>query len=178
MNYDKFTEKSREALAGAQQLAATMNHQELVGLHLLASLLHDSEGLVGALLGKLGQERTRVEQEVMRGLSRLPQVTGDGATQVYMGREGMQVLQAAEDEAGKLRDEFISVEHLFLGILEKSKAAGEILSRLGITRERVFNAMKEVRGNQRVTSATPEASFQALEKYGKDLTALAAKDKL
>ncbi|HQC54056.1 MAG TPA: Clp protease N-terminal domain-containing protein, partial [Lentisphaeria bacterium] len=160
MNYDKFTEKSREALAGAQQLAATMNHQELVGLHLLASLLHDSEGLVGALLGKLGQERTRVEQEVMRGLSRLPQVTGDGATQVYMGREGMQVLQAAEDEAGKLRDEFISVEHLFLGILEKSKAAGEILSRLGITRERVFNAMKEVRGNQRVTSATPEASFQ------------------
>ncbi|MGI6355444.1 MAG: ATP-dependent chaperone ClpB [Lentisphaerae bacterium] len=178
MNYDKFTEKSREALGGAQQLAATMNHQELVGLHLLAALLRDSEGLVGALLGKLGHERTRVEQEVMRGLSRLPQVTGDGATQVYMGREGMQVLQAAEDEAKQLRDEYISVEHLFLGILEKSKAAREILSRLGITRERVLSAMKEVRGNQRVTSATPETSFQALEKYGKDLTKLAAQDKL
>ncbi len=178
MNYDKFTEKSREALGGAQQLAATMNHQELVGLHLLAALLKDGEGLVGALLGKLGHDRNRVEQEVMRGLSRLPKVSGDGATQVYMGREGAQVLQAAEEEAGKLRDEFISVEHLLLGILEKSRAAGEILARLGVTRESILGAMKEVRGNQRVTSATPEASFQALEKYGKDLTALAAQDKL
>ena len=178
MNYDKFTEKSREALGGAQQLAATMNHQELVGLHVLAALLKDGEGLVGALLGKLGHDRNRVEQEVMRGLSRLPKVSGDGATQVYMGREGAQVLQAAEEEAGKLRDEFISVEHLLLGVLEKSRAAGEILARLGVTRESILGAMKEVRGNQRVTSATPEASFQALEKYGKDLTALAAQDKL
>ncbi|MDD4538241.1 MAG: ATP-dependent chaperone ClpB [Lentisphaeria bacterium] len=178
MNYDKFTEKSREALGAAQQIAATMNHQELTDLHLLAALLKDSEGMVTALLQKMKQDPKQVNQEIDQALARIPQVTGDGATQVYMGRDGAKILQAAEEKAGQLKDEYISVEHLLYGIVSKGREAAAILKRHGVNEDSLLQALQSVRGNQRVTSATPEATFQALEKYGKDLTALAAQDKL
>jgi ATP-dependent Clp protease ATP-binding subunit ClpB len=178
MNYDKFTEKSREALGAAQQIAATMNHQELSDLHLLAALLKDSEGMVPALLQKMQQEPRQLAQKLDQALGRIVQVTGDGATQVYMGRVGAKILQAAEEQAKQLKDEYISVEHLFYGILSKGREAAALLKRHGVNEDSLLKALQSMRGNQRVISATPEASFQALEKYGKDLTALAAQDKL
>ena len=113
-----------------------------------------------------------------RELARLPQVQGPGAGQVYVSREVAQVLQAAEQEAAGLKDEYVSVEHLLLALLEQGGRAANALRSATVDRKALLNALKEVRGNQRVTSATPEGTFQALEKYGRDLTALAAQDKL
>jgi ATP-dependent Clp protease ATP-binding subunit ClpB len=178
MNLEKFTERSREALGAAQQIAATMNHQEITGLHLLAALLKQEDGLVGALLQKLGQSPASVASQTDRALSKRPSVQGPGATQVYMSKEASQVLQQAEEEADALKDEYISVEHLLLALIERTDEAARVLSAAGITRDRVLGALREVRGNQRVTSPTPESTFQALEKYGRDLTQLAAQDRL
>ena len=179
MNLEKFTERSREALGAAQQIAAGMNHQELVGLHLLAALLKQTDGLAFSLLEKIGVSASALTAEVDQALARLPQVQGPGATQVYMSKEAAQVLQLAEEEANKLKDEYISVEHLLLALLDKGDSAAEILRRAGITgRDQMLEALQKIRGNQRVTSPNPESTFQALEKYGRDLTQLAAQDKL
>ena len=153
MNYDKFTEKSREALGVAQQIAATMNHQELTDLHLLAALLKDSDGMASALLQKMKQDPKQVNQEIDQALARIPQVTGDGVTQVYMGRDGAKILQVAEEKAGQLKDEYISVEHLLYGIVSKGREAAAILMRHGVSDDSLMQALQSVRGNQRVTSA-------------------------
>ncbi|NLF17697.1 MAG: ATP-dependent chaperone ClpB, partial [Lentisphaerae bacterium] len=178
MDMEKFTEKSREALLGAQQLAATQQHQEVTGLHLLKALLGQSEGLIPALLGKAGQDASGLERAVDRELSRLPRVQGPGAGQVYAGRDLSQVLHKAQDEAGLLKDDYVSVEHLLLALMEQGGRVGAVLAGAGLNRDGILAALREVRGNQRVTSPTPEGTFQALEKYGRDLTALASQDKL
>ena len=177
MNYDKFTEKSRECFADAQQSAARMNHQELTGLHLFAAMLRQKDGVVCALLQKQNKDIPTLLANVDQELNKLPQVQG-GNEQVYLGRECNKIIQTAEDKAKQLKDEYISTEHLLLGIIEKSDTARDILKLHGIDTKIILDAMKEVRGNQRVTTPTPEDSFQALEKYGKDLTALAAQNKL
>ncbi|MFA6930148.1 MAG: ATP-dependent chaperone ClpB [Lentisphaeria bacterium] len=177
MNYDKLTEKARECFAEAQQIAGKMNHQELQGLHLLAGLLRQSGGIGPAILTKAGTDLKKLSKEVDCSLGALPQVTGEGA-QVYLGSEGNQILQHAQEFAASMRDEFISAEHLLAGILAKGRKAGELLRQNGVTHESLLTAMKAVRGNQRVTSPTAEETFQSLEKYGKDLTALASQNKL
>jgi ATP-dependent Clp protease ATP-binding subunit ClpB len=178
MDQEKYTEKSREALTAAQQVAAAQNHQEIAAVHLLRALLSQREGLIPALLSKAGTDPAGLGAAVDRELARLPQVQGPGAGQVYASREFTQVLQAAEHEAAGLKDEYVSVEHLLLALLEQGGRAATALRTAGVDRKALLNALKEVRGNQRVTSATPEGTFQALEKYGRDLTALAAQDKL
>ncbi|MFA4944968.1 MAG: ATP-dependent chaperone ClpB [Lentisphaeria bacterium] len=178
MNLERFTQKSQEALVSAQQKAAAANHQELVPLHLLAALLEPEEGVAGALLRKLGADLGAVRGEVERRLERLPRVSGPGAGQVYGSRAFAKVLEQAEAEAKLLKDEYVSVEHLLLAMLEADPACQELFRRLGLDRGRLLGGLREVRGSQRVTSANPEATFAALEKYGRDLTRLAQQDKL
>ena len=177
MNYDKFTELSRDCLGAAQQIAARMGHQELVGLHLLAAMLRQSSGLGTIILERAGLSLKSLSQEVDRALGSLVRVSG-AAAQVYMGSEGNKVLQRAQELADSMRDDYISVEHLLAGILEQGGKAGEILRRHGLSFEKLLETMKQVRGNQRVSSPNAEDNFQSLEKYGKDLTAMASQNKL
>ena len=173
---NNFTEKSRLALQGAQQLAAAKKHQELTGLHILASLLRDNEGLVPAILGKLNKDVRLLMGDVDRALAKLPQVSG-GSNEVYMGREAAAVLEAAGELAKSFKDDYVSVEHLLLALCDNSSECARILKDNGIEKRALEAAVKAVRGNQRVTTDNPEGTFQSLEKYGKDLTALAAKGK-
>ena len=177
MNYDKFTEKSRACFAFAQQLAGKMHHQELTGLHLLAGMLDDQEGIACSMLTKMGVDLKDLRQAVDAELSRLPSVTGDGV-QVYLGSEGTAILQSAEDFAAQLKDDYLSVEHLLYGIMKSGRTSGGLLSARGVKEETYLSALQAVRGNQRVTSENPEATFESLSKYGKDLTRLAQQGKL
>ena len=178
MNYDKFTEKSREALGEAQQMAAKMNHQELTGLHLLAALLKQTDGPVCSMLSRMNVDLNSLNQEINDELNRINQVTGSGAGQVYLGQEGTQILQEAEEFAKQLKDDYISVDHLLIGMTVKGQAVKRLLERHNVTKESLLPVLKDVRGNQRVTTPTPEATFEALSKYGKDLTELAHHGKL
>jgi ATP-dependent Clp protease ATP-binding subunit ClpB len=181
MDLNRFTEKSQDALRSAQALATRRNHQGVDVEHLLAALLEEREGLATALLAAAGiapdAARARAEQE----LNRLPQVSGPGvgAQQVYITQRLVRLLTQAEDEAKGLKDEYVSVEHLLLAMLEETGgAAGRLLRSLGLTREHLMAALQKVRGHQRVTSPNPEATYQALERYGRDLTKLATQGKL
>ncbi len=178
MNPEKFTQKSQDALSTAQQLAAQSNHQNLTAIHLLAALLDQQDGLIPALVKKLGHNPEAARTAVASELTRIPKVAGPGANQVYPAREVSDVLQAAEMEMTALKDDYISVEHLFLALMETVPAISKLLGSLGIDRANALAALQELRGNQRITSPTPEGTFQALEKYGRDLTELARQDKL
>src|SRR5262245_50227847 len=181
MDLNRFTEKSQEALRAAQALALRRGHQSVDVEHLLAALVEESEGLTAALLAATGIAPSAVREQVEQELNRIPQVSGPGAgaQQVYVTQRLGRVLTQAEDEAKALKDEYVSVEHLFLAILgERGGAASRLLQSLGLTRERVMTALQKVRGHQRVTSTNPEATYQALERYGRDLTKLATQGKL
>lgn len=178
MNAEKYTEKSRQAIASAQQIAAAMNHQELTGLHILAALLKDNQGIVPAILEKMDKNPKAIAADVDRALTRLPQVSGNGADDIYMSRDAAATIQEAETLATKMGDDYVSVEHILVALMDKSPAAAEALKNNNVNKKAVEAAIKAIRGNQRVSSDNPESTFQALEKYGKDLTALAAKDKL
>ncbi len=177
MNMDRFTQKSQEALAAAHQLALSRNHTELTGLHLFASLLSQRDGVVPALFEKSGVAPRTLAEVVERRLGDLPRIQ-NGSSQVYTSREVARVLEAAGEEAAKVRDEYISVEHLLLALLEHSEAVSRICREAGVDREALMEALRQVRGNQRVTSQSPEDTFQALEKYGRDLTELARQERL
>ncbi|HEY6383039.1 MAG TPA: AAA family ATPase, partial [Pseudolabrys sp.] len=181
MDLNRLTEKSQEALRRAQALATRRNHQAVDVEHLLAALLEESEGLAAALLAACNIAPSAAREQIEKELNRVPQVSGPGtdAQQVYMTQRLSRVLTQAEDEAKSLNDEYVSIEHLLLAILaEKAGAAGRALQSLGLTRAKLMDALKKVRGHQRVTSPTPEATYQALERYGRDLTALADQGKL
>jgi ATP-dependent Clp protease ATP-binding subunit ClpB len=181
MDLNRFTEKSQEALRSAQALATRRSHQSVDVEHLLAALVEEAEGLTAALLAAAGIAPSAVRDQIEQELNRIPQVSGPGAgaQQVYVTQRLGRVLTQAEDEAKALKDEYVSVEHLLLAILgERGGAASRLLQSLGLTRERVMTALQKVRGHQRVTSANPEATYQALERYGRDLTKLATQGKL
>jgi ATP-dependent Clp protease ATP-binding subunit ClpB len=181
MDLNRLTEKSQEALRRAQALATRRNHQAVDVEHLLAALLEEPEGLAAAFLSACGIATNAVREQVERELNRIPQISGPGteAQQVYMTQRLARLLDQAEDEAKRLNDEYVSIEHLLLAMLgEKAGTSGRILQSLGLTRARLMEALKKVRGHQRVTSPTPEATYQALERYGRDLTKLAAEGKL
>ncbi|OGV64500.1 MAG: ATP-dependent chaperone ClpB [Lentisphaerae bacterium RIFOXYB12_FULL_65_16] len=175
---EKFTQKSQEALAAAQQLAATQGHQEILPLHLLSTLLTQDEGVAPAILEKLGKDASGLAARVNSELERLPKVSGPGSSQVYVSRVLSMVLQQAEAEAKSLKDEFVSVEHLLLALIEKAPEAARLLQAADVNRNSILTVLKDVRGNQRVTSQTPETTFNALLKYGRDLTQQARQDKL
>jgi ATP-dependent Clp protease ATP-binding subunit ClpB len=175
MQPDRFTVKSQEALERAGRLARDRGHQALAPEHLLHALLGDGRGTAAAVLKKLGVAREPLLQELEPALGRLPRVQG-GA--LYVGQELEAVLQAADREAERLKDEFISVEHLLLALAQGGGEAGRLLARHGVTPEAALKALDSIRGGQRVTDANPEDKYQALERYGRDLTAAARAGKL
>ncbi|MCW5556744.1 MAG: ATP-dependent chaperone ClpB [Verrucomicrobiae bacterium] len=177
MNFDKWTLKAQEALAAAQQIAQEQNHQQLDGEHLLLALIQQKDSLTPQVLQKLGIALPQLESALESELGRRARVSGGG--QSYPSQDLQQVLAAAVQEAGRLKDDFVSSEHLLLALIEKGGASLKgILSRQGITRDQVMKALAELRGNQRVTDQNPEGKFQALEKYGRDLTDLARQGKI
>ncbi|MDP7396733.1 MAG: ATP-dependent chaperone ClpB [Lentisphaeria bacterium] len=177
MNMERLTERSREAVANAHELAVKADHQYLVPLHLLAALLGQEDGLVPALLQKLEVPLADFDSAVHRELDGVPAVTGPGAGQVGATRELSKVMIDAEETAGRLNDDYVSVEHIFLA-LGSDPACSELMKQFKITRDLLLQALQEVRGNQRVTSTNPEATFDTLGKYAVDMTALAAQEKL
>jgi len=180
MDLNKFTEKAREALANSQKLAARLDHQSIDVEHVLISLLEQEKGLTSAILAKAGVAADALTIKLQRELEKLPRVTGgsgETANQYASGRF-TKLIATAEDEAKKLKDEYVSVEHLLLAATDDKGAAGKILKEFGVTRDRLLSAVKEVRGSQRVTTQNPEETYQALEKYGRDLTQLAQRGKL
>ena len=182
MDMNKLTRKSQEALANAQATASEYNHQQAAPEHLLSSMLKDSEGLIPQLLRKMNVDVEELRKSVDEELSKLPRVTGPGTEQgkIYITQRLERILNRAVERAKALKDEYISVEHLFLAILEEGSntTSGKILSRFGITEERFLQTLNEVRGSQRVQSADPEATYEALEKYGRDLVQAARNNKL
>ncbi|WP_378730795.1 ATP-dependent chaperone ClpB [Nocardia brasiliensis] len=175
MDTGNLTEKSQEALHEAQNVALRLGHPEVDGEHLLLALVEQEQGLVPRLLEQVGADPQAVRADLDRELSRRPKVTGPGVRpgQVMITRRLAALLEAAQREAKRLKDSYVSVEHLILALAEEGSgsAAGRILSSHGITRETFLSALTTVRGNQRVTSATPEGAYEALTKYGRDLVA-------
>ncbi|WP_433416651.1 ATP-dependent chaperone ClpB [Microtetraspora malaysiensis] len=182
MDPNRLTQKSQEALNDAQAVAVRLGQTEVDGEHLLVALLAQPDGLVPRLLTRAGADPDRLRGELEENLRRRPSVSGPGATpgQVFVTRRLSQVLDVADREATRLKDEYVSVEHLLLALIDEGTetAAGRLLREEGLTRDRFLQVLTEVRGHQRVTSATPEAAYEALEKYGRDLVADAAADKL
>jgi len=181
MDINRFTEKVQQALSAAQTKAVRYGHQQIDVEHLLAALLEQERGLATAIFTKAGVDTDSLKRRVEQELERLPKVGGPSGAptdQIYVTGRLNQLLAQAEDEASKLHDEFISVEHLLLAMADDRGATGRIFRELGITRERLMRTLQEVRGSQRVTSQNPEATYEALERYGRDLTKLASQGKL
>jgi ATP-dependent Clp protease ATP-binding subunit ClpB len=180
MDINRFTEKAQEALSAAQSKAIRASHQQVDVEHLLSALLEQDRGLAASILTRAGAPvdvlKRRVEQEV----ERFPRVSSPsgGADQVYITGRLNRLLTQAEDEAKRLKDQYLSVEHLLLAMLEDGGATGRLFKELGVTRDRLMQALQEIRGSQRVTSQNPEATYEALERYGRDLTQLAGQGKL
>ena len=179
MNLNKLTQKSQEALQEAQSLALRRSHEQVDGEHLLAVLLEQEGGLLSRLLQRLEVPVEAFEREVEKALDKRPKVSGPGA-QLYLSRRLQETLVKAEAEAQRLKDEYVSVEHLALALIGEGGAteAGRIFAQFGVKRDRFLEVLMGVRGNQRVTSTNPEVAYEALEKYGVELVALARANKL
>ena len=170
MDLSRLTEQSQEALRRAQALALRRNHQGIDTPHLLAALLEEAESLPAGILAAAGIAPSAVRERVEQELNRMPQVSGPGteAQQVYFTQRLARLLTQAEDEAKAIKDEYVSVEHLLLAMLDDDRdAVSRLLRAVGLTRERLMVAIERVRGSQRVTAPNPEATYQALERYGR-----------
>ncbi len=182
MDLNKLTQKSQEALQQAQTLAVRLGQQEVDSEHLLAALLADAEGLVPRLFERMGIQTAALASELERALGNRPRVSGSGveAGKIYISQRLQQALVRAEDEARRLKDEYVSVEHLLLALIDErgDQPAPRLLRQMGVDRNRFLAALTAVRGSQRVTSATPEAAYEALDKYGVDLVKQARSGKL
>lgn len=179
MNFEKFTAKAQEAVVESQQWAIKLNQQQVDGEHLALALAEQEEGLVPRILWSLGVNPQDIVSELIKTLDALPKVYGSGAANVYPTRRYNQILISAEEIAEKMNDEYVSVEHLFLALLEdKNNSTSLMLRNYGVTSDTFKEAMSIIRGNQRVTNQNPELDFMALEKYGCDLVDLARKGNL
>lgn len=178
MDLNKYTLKSREAINGAQNVAAQYHHQEVTGKHLLYALLTQESGLIPRLFEHLGLDLARVQNQLEQLLRKAPAIHGYEGT-LHLSTVMVRVLGKAEKEAKDMKDEFVSVEHLFLALLAESEQdLGELFRSSGLRRDALLSSLKEIRGGQQVTSENPEETYEALEKYGRDLTRLAQDGKL
>ncbi len=178
MDTNRFTQKSLEALQGAQQLAQSYGNAQVEQVHLLDSLLSQENGLIGQLMGKLGLNLQQVQTACEGAVNRLPKISGSNQ-QPYVTASLSAALTEAESQMKQMRDEYISVEHLFLGLLEKADTTVRpLFASLNITKPKFLEALQEVRGSARVTSEDPESTYDALKKYGQDLVELARQNKL
>ena len=173
--FDQLTLKSQEAVQQAQTLARERGHQRLEPMHLLAALLHPDQHVVRSLLGQLGVNPAQILKAAEEGLNVLPKVSGGEPT---ISPELSQVLDSAQNEAERMKDQYVSVEHLLLALLKVKSRAQTLLEALGITEKDVFQALQKVRGGQRVSDQNPEDKYQALERYGRDLVELARSGKI
>jgi ATP-dependent Clp protease ATP-binding subunit ClpB len=179
MQLDKLTIKSQEALAESQRLAHNYSHQAVDCEHLLLALLNQEESLVPELLEKIGIAPPKLQPDVEKELERRHKVQGTSSADLFLTNELKKALDAAQSEAGKLKDDYVSTEHLLLGLLDSGGSAlKQIFKTHGLKRDVVLKALADLRGNQRVTDQQPEGKFQALEKYGRDLTTLARQGKI
>ena len=179
MRADRFTVKAQEALTAAERTARQFNHQEIGPEHLLYALIDQAEGPVAAILGRIGADPARLRRDLGVLLAARPRVSGSGAGDRFMSRDLAQVLEEAESQADRLKDDYISTEHLLLALTDaKAGEAKNVLAKAGVNRDNVLHVLKEVRGSARASSPTAEDQYQALEKYGRDLTRLARQGKL
>ena len=174
--FDKFTLKSQEAVQAAQELAAKSKHQQIEPEHLVRALIEQQEGVVTPVLKKLGADPAAVSADIDQALERIPKV--EGLVQTYLSARLNKLFEKAEQEAGRLKDEYISAEHLLIAAADGDGAARDVLTRHGITKDRIFTVLVDIRGSQRVTDQNPEDKYQALTRYGRDLTDLARRGKL
>jgi ATP-dependent Clp protease ATP-binding subunit ClpB len=177
MRQDRFTEKAQEAIALAQESLSRFKHQELRPEHVLYSLLVQTDGVVPQILRKLEIKPDKVQNAVEQVLKDIPQVYPETGEQVYLARQTQKLLEKAQEEANRLKDKYIGTEHMFLALSE-DESGKNILGKFGLTREKIYQAMQKVRGTQRVDSPEAEATYQALERFGRDLTELAKAGKL
>ena len=177
MNIDKYTVKTREALQEAASLAEQDNHSQVETDHLLYTLLEQEEGIVPPLVEKIGVSAERLLDELDARLDKKPRVTGESA-QTYMSPLLAKLCAHAEKIASSLKDEYVSTEHMLLALTKSDDGTGELLRSHGVTYDATLKALKDIRGNQRVTNEDPEATFNSLEKYCRDLTELARKEKI
>ncbi len=176
MDLNKYTQKAQEAILSAQQLATDLNHQAIEPAHLLLSLLRQQESIVPALVTKIAGSVDMLREELQKALSERPKVYGNSTGQPGLAHSTADALSAAERFAKGMGDEYTSTEHLLLGLADSPE--GKRLSQYGLSKDAILKSLREVRGSQSVTSQNPESTFQALEKYGRDLTALARQGKL
>jgi ATP-dependent Clp protease ATP-binding subunit ClpB len=175
--FEKFTVKAREAVQAAQSLADQREHQAVEPEHLLLALLEQQEGIVGPLLAKLGAPVETLRRDLDTELGTLPRVRGAAGS--YAGPRLLGVFERAQAEADRFKDEYVSTEHLLLGVTgDRGGGAGQVLARHGVTQERLYTALREVRGTQKVTDENPEDKYQALQRFARDLTEAARKGKL
>ncbi|PKN87993.1 MAG: ATP-dependent chaperone ClpB [Chloroflexi bacterium HGW-Chloroflexi-8] len=175
MDMEKFTQKSQEALIKAQQLAQEYHHQSIEPIHLLGALVSQDEGIVQAIATKVAGSVLALRESVFQEIDRRPKITGY-TSEIGFSRPAIDILNSAERFSKGMKDDFVSAEHILLALTESSEK--ELLKQFGLTKDSILNALKDVRGNQRVTSQNPEDVFQALQKYGRDLTAIARQGKL
>ena len=178
MNIEKFTTKSREALFNAKSLAESANHLELSPLHLLAALLEDKENLVNSIFSQHHIDPELFNGRISTALASLPRVEGQSDQEVKLSKAFTSLLNTAMKKAGEMGDEYVSVEHLFLALATDGGQAAKLLANAGLDAEKILQTLQTLRGNQRVTSPEPEATFEALKKYSRDLTQMARMDKL
>ncbi|MFO7964417.1 MAG: ATP-dependent chaperone ClpB [Desulfobacterales bacterium] len=177
MRFDKFTIKSQELIQNAQSLATRHSNQQIEPEHLLSAMLSEPEGMTRTVFRKVGVSPDAVVQEIAMAIDKLPKISGAG--EVYLSSRTKSVLEAAFAEAGKMKDEYVSIEHILLAIIdEKSGDAASILARYGVVRDSVLKVLMSIRGSQRITDPNPEEKYQALDKYSRNLTDLARMGKL
>jgi ATP-dependent Clp protease ATP-binding subunit ClpB len=175
MNLNQYTQKSQEAILGAQSLAQELSHQAITPTHLLLALLRQEDGVVPALVARIAGSVVALREEISQELDKLPKVYG-ASSEVQISRPAADVFSSAEKYAKGMQDEYVSTEHILLGLTESPEE--KRLSQYGLTKDAILKALASVRGTQRVTSQDPESTYQALEKYGRDLTGLARQGKL
>ncbi|MCH8021622.1 ATP-dependent chaperone ClpB [candidate division KSB1 bacterium] len=180
MTFDKLTLKAQEAVAKAQQLASERGQQQIEVEHLLQALLEDSEGVPVSILKKLGANADQILKHVAEAIQKLPRVSGSGALgNIYLSPRMNALFNSATEEMRQLKDEYISAEHLLIAIaIEKNSATAQFLNQQGVSKENIYRVLKEIRGSQRVVDQNPEGKYQALQRYGRDLTDLAQREKL
>ncbi len=178
IRFDRLTLKSQEALQKSQAIAEKYNHQQIDAEHMLYALIEQTDGSVVPILKKLGAEPKRIKEELEDALNKIPQITGGGVGQIYVSPRLDKTFNSAEKEAERLKDEYVSTEHLLIAIADGDGPARDILKRHGATKDRIFAVLVDIRGSQSVTDQSPEEKYQALTKYARDLTDLAGRGKL
>jgi len=179
MKFDKFTIKVQEALMSARSIAQNNDNQQIEPIHIILSLLEQQEGITGPLLQKLGVNLNQIRADFERELTKLAKVTGSGATDVVLSNNSSKLFDLAWKEAETLKDQFLSTEHLILAMSQMQlNEISQIFKKNGITKDRLMQALKSVRGTQTITDQDPEGKYQAIEKYSRNLTDLARRGKI